>query len=62
MTKATKQDTIDALRDEIIQLVCERDEYKEAWQHACKTAGEMRLRLAGWQKVRKPRKHRTVTR
>ena len=59
MTKATKQDTIDALRDEIIQLVCERDEYKEAWESACKTAGATRLKLS---KLSKPRKHRTVTR
>ena len=61
MTKATKQDTIDALRDEIIQLVCERDEYKEAWEFACKTAGEMREWYAS-KPVPKPRKRRTVTR
>jgi hypothetical protein len=52
MTKATKQDTINALRDEIIQLVCERDEYKEAWESACKTVGATRLKLS---KLSKPR-------
>ncbi|MGA3168446.1 MAG: hypothetical protein ABSF14_20275 [Terriglobia bacterium] len=57
MTKATKQDTINALRDEIIQLVCERDAYLEAWHHACKTAGATRLKLS---KLSKPRKRRTA--